>query len=160
MKISNISFKGEPTNFHIIDSTVSRSGQPAREDFLWLKKQGITDVISFRTLTKAKIDFDEKAVVNSLGMEYHPIPSVTAKPELSNIQKFLQTIDFIKSQNRRVHIHCMHGKDRTGMYSFIYKMVNNIGSMESNIEEWKVLGLQIEKYPNLIEMAKDLLKKI
>ncbi len=34
----NISFTGKPDNYAIIDKYVSRSAQPAKEDFVWLKK--------------------------------------------------------------------------------------------------------------------------
>ncbi len=44
-----ISFRGQPNNFHIIDRNVLRSAQPAAEDFAWLKEQGVTDIINFRT---------------------------------------------------------------------------------------------------------------
>lgn len=54
---------------------------------------------------------------------------------------------------RKVHIHCMAGADRTGMYAFIYKSMKNIGSCSENIREWINHGLHQDRYPNLISWA-------
>ena len=50
MQVKNISFKGMPKNYAKIDSYLSRSAQPMAEDFVWLKQQGVTDVLNFRTI--------------------------------------------------------------------------------------------------------------
>ena len=160
MKISAISFNGQPVNFHVIDKNVMRSAQPMREDFIWIKENGVTDVINFRTLYVPAVDFDEKVVVESLGMQYHQIPSITAKPEISNIKKFLSKINDIKTKNGIALIHCKSGVDRTGMYAFIYKMKNNLGTMETNIAEWKAYGMHIDRFPNLIEKTKEILNNL
>ena len=151
MRISNISFTGQPRNFHVIDKNVLRSAQPMKEDFVWLKNQGVTDVFNFRTLYVPAVDFDEKQVVESLGMKYHQIPSITAKPEISNVKTFLSKIENIKANGGKALIHCKSGVDRTGMYSFIYKMKNNIGTMDKNIAEWKAFGMHIEKIINICQ---------
>ena len=50
MKTQSITFKGMPNNYSQIDKTVSRSAQPMAEDFVWLKEQGVTDIVNFRTI--------------------------------------------------------------------------------------------------------------
>lgn len=64
----NVCFTGEPLNYSKINEQVSRSAQPNKEDFIWLKENGITDIIDFRTTNSTKTYFDEKTVVESLGM--------------------------------------------------------------------------------------------
>ena len=46
MKISKcaVMFSGQPRNYMVLDNYVSRSAQPRKDDFLWLKSQGVTDV--------------------------------------------------------------------------------------------------------------------
>ena len=145
MNIRPISFKGMPHNYYKIDNTVSRSAQPQKEDFAWLKEQGVTDIINFRTMFVSGIDFDEKKVVESLGMKYHNIPTITAKPNDDNIKEFLDLTDTVCKNNGKLHLHCAAGADRTGMYSFIYKTIKDkkrvILKTETNSYKQAVLKL-------------------
>ncbi len=157
MKISKIPFLGTPTKYDKIDNYVSRSGQPKKDDFEWLKSQGVTDVLSLRK--SIIIDgLDEKQIVNSLGMTYHHIPSTSKTPDEKSILKFLNLTQHIREQGRKLHIHCMEGVDRTGLYSFMYKEFNNIGTSKENIVEWIKKGLHLERYPKLISWALNFVK--
>ena len=54
------------------------SGQPSAESFSMLKSEGVTTIINLRTPSemdnRENVPFDEKAVVDSLGLEYIHIP--------------------------------------------------------------------------------------
>ena len=153
-----ISFCGKPNNYLKIDATVSRSAQPMKDDFTWLKEQGVSDVINFRTMVKSNLDFDEKKVVEQNGMKYHNIPSITKYPDEKNIAKFLNIVDNVKNCNGKVHIHCKAGADRTGMYSLIYKQVNHIGNFVVNKAEMLKMGHHDNLYPNLLNWIEQFLK--
>ena len=153
-RILAVAFKGKPQNYIKIDDTVSRSAQPQKADFLWLKQQGVTDIFNFRTMIKSGLDFDEQKEVESLGMKYHNIPSYTKNPNEKNIDRFLKEIDQVKSQGGKAHIHCKAGADRTGMYAFIYKAKEGIGSTIDNVKEWIELGHNKKLYPNLEDWTK------
>ncbi len=157
--LNAISFNGKPDNYKKIDNTVSRSAQPKAEDFKWLKEQGVTDVINFRTMYVSGIGFDEKSLVEQNGMKYHNIPSHTKTPNEQNIGKFLDIVDNVQKQGGKVHIHCKAGADRTGMYSWIYKQTHNLGSMKSNEKEMLEMGHHSKLYPNLINWIKNFLTK-
>lgn len=154
-----VSFFGKPLNYSKIDNNVSRSAQPQKADFKWLKEQGVTDVINFRYMTEPGIDFDEKAVVEELGMKYHKIPSRTSKPTEENIRKFVSTVDEITQNGGKAHIHCKAGADRTGMYAYIYKTLKGIGTPAENEAEWFRMGHHFTVFPNLMDWTKDFLKK-
>lgn len=154
----NINFNGVPPNYAKIDKYVSRSAQPLKEDIAWLKEQGVTDVINFRTLVVEKIDFDEKYEVEKCGMIYHNIPSTTRNPKEENVLQFLSIVDKIKAHSGKVHIHCMAGADRTGMYAFIYKVLNGIGTLAENDKEWLERGHNVKLFPDLRGWTKDFLK--
>lgn len=158
MKI--ISFKAQPPNYAIINSTVSRSAQPKKEDFTWLKEQGVTDIVNFRTMGKRGVDFNEKEVVEQLGMTYHHIPCYTRHPSEENVKKFLNLTEIAENQGKKLHIHCMAGADRTGMMSFIYKFKKNIGTESENIAEWLRLGHHNNLFPNLISWTQEFCKKM
>lgn len=102
--IQLIYFTGKPKNYSKIDDVVSRSAQPQKEDFSWLKKQGVTDIFNFRTMTVSGLNFDEKQEVENLGMKYHNIPSITNKPNENNIDSFLRQIDKVKQNVVGKHI--------------------------------------------------------
>ena len=155
MKIffTNISFSGQPQNYGIVDKYVSRSAQPQKDDFVWLKSEGVTDIFNFRTMRKNMLNFDEEEEVRKLGMNYHHIPSVTVNPDAENVEIFLEEIEKVKAKGGKAHIHCMAGADRTGMYAFIYKMINNIGTFTENLKEWYDFGLHYKRYSNLTDWA-------
>lgn len=160
MKISSISFNGIPKNYAKIDNNLSRSAQPQKEDFIWLKEQGVTDIVNFRTMFVSGVEFEEKELVESLGMKYHNIPTITAHPEEGKVNEFLELAESVNKKNGKLHIHCAAGADRTGMYSFIYKSINNIGTMLENEKEWIAKGHDTVRYPNLRDWTKALLLKI
>ena len=151
--LSSINFCGKPENFAVIDKCLSRSAQPQREDFAWLKEQGVTDIINFRTMFNNEVKFNEESEVIESGMRYHSIPSITKKPKKENIDKFLKLVEEIKTMGGKAHIHCKAGADRTGMYAFIYKMKNGIQSLPANLAEWYALGYHYKLYPDLIKWA-------
>ena len=159
MKVFAVSFCGRPDNYSIIDKYVSRSAQPEREDLSWLKEQGVTDVFNFRTMGVANIDFNEEQEVKNLGMTYHSLPSYTSKPSEENIYRFLKEVNEVKERGGKAHIHCYAGADRTGMYAFVYKMLNNIGSLHENEAEWVEKGLHRGLYPELMSWTEKFVKK-
>lgn len=147
-------FKGKPNNYAKIDNVISRSAQPQKDDFLWLKNEGVTDIINFRTMVEPAQNFDEKTVVEGLGMKYHNIPSITSKPNEEKVGQFLNLVENIKSNGGKAHIHCKAGADRTGMYAFIYKNIKGIGTICENEKEWLNFGHNTKKFPDLISWAK------
>ena len=157
--INKVSFTGKPANYLRIDNTVSRSAQPAVEDFDWLKENGITDVFNFRTMGDPKITLDEKAEVEKRGMKYHNIPSYTKEPNEANIDRFLSEVEEVKNKGGKAHIHCKTGADRTGMYAFIYKTKHHIDSTTNNIKEWLAHGHNQKLYPNLMNWTQEFVKK-
>ena len=160
VSFNRINFSGKPENYGVVDMFVSRSAQPQIEDFLWLKEQGVTDIINFRTMVKNEVEFNEEAEVKNIGMRYHSIPSITTKPSKKNIEKFLNIVDNIKKLNGKAHIHCKAGADRTGMYAFIYKMRSGLESLPANIAEWYLHGYHYKRYPDLMKWTINFVKNI
>ena len=153
MKIRPISFQGKPKNYATIDNNISRSAQPMKDDFIWLKEQGVTDIINFRTMVVSALDFDEKTVVENLGMKYHNIPSITARPNPQKINDFLNLTDDIINRAGKIHLHCKAGADRTGMYAYIYKSFKGIGDRWNNMVEMVRMGHNTRLYPNLLRQT-------
>ena len=157
---TNLNFNGKPDNYAIIDKYLSRSAQPQKEDFSWLKEQGVTDIINFRTMYRPDIDFNEKVEVERLGMNYHNIPTITKEPLEENVDTFFKEVEHIKQNGGKAHIHCKAGADRTGMYAFLYKVKNGLGSLSKNQAEWFAFGYHYKLYPELMEWARNFVLKI
>ncbi len=146
-----ISFK--PYNYKNIDKYLSRSAQPTKSNLRWLKRHGVTDIINLRTMNIPAIDFEEGQYVKELGMNYHNIPSISKYPKQENIGRFLDIIDSVKDCGGKVHVHCKEGADRTGMYSYIYERLNNIGTIKDNLQELIDHHWHKDRYPYLNEWA-------
>ncbi len=160
MKVFPINFTGKPENYAIIDSCVSRSAQPQKEDFLWLKEQGVTDIFNFRTMYVPALDFNEEEIVKTLGMKYHNIPSVTFHPSEEKVATFLNEVEEVANNGGKAHIHCKAGADRTGMYAYIYKSIKNIGSRLGNQIEMISMGHNLELYPDLLPWTNNIINKL
>ena len=155
-------FFAKPDNYKSIDKYLSRSAQPTKSNLRWLKKNGVTDIINLRTMHTPKIDFEEGEYVKKLGMNYHNIPSITKYPKEENVGKFLDIVEGVKNNGGKVHVHCKEGADRTGMYSYIYERLNNIGTVKDNLEEMTKHFWHKDRYPHLDKWAEifvDIFKK-
>ena len=106
------------------------------------------------------VDFSEEAEVKRAGMIYHKIPSRTNSRTKENIMDFLKIIEGIKAKGGKAHIHCKARADRTGMYAFIYKALNKIGTLAENEKEWLDRGHNTIRYPNLRVWAKNFIKSL
>lgn len=157
---NNISYYAQPNNYRKIDNYISRSAQPTLENLKWLKQQGVTDVVNFRTMVEPAVDFNEQLEVEKLGMRYHSIPSVTAKPKKEKVVRFLDLVKTIKEKSRVLAIHCKAGADRTGMYSYIYKCMNNIDTPEKNLAEWLEMGHNKDLFKNLIPWTQKIVREL
>lgn len=60
-------------NFRAPESRVLSSGQPTEEQFRVMAAAGVKHIVNLRT-PQEEIDFEERAVVESLGMTYYSIP--------------------------------------------------------------------------------------
>lgn len=149
-------FRFKPENYKQIDNYLSRSAQPLKDNMQWLKEQGVTDVINLRNMSND--NFDEAGCVEDLGMNYHSIPSVTKFIKKENIQEFLDIIEKAKRNGGKVHIHCKHGSDRTGMFSYIYERLNNVGTPQDNLDELTQYNWHKEKYPDLVKWAEAIIE--
>ena len=153
----SISFR--PENYKQIDYTLSRSAQPRQDNLLWLKSQGVTDIINFRTsMLKSDTNINEEVIAKNYGFNYHKIPTISWRPTEEKVVQFLDIVEGVKHHYGKVHIHCKQGADRTGMYAYIYESLNHIGTTGTRISELYNLGYHPRLYPNLVSWANKFIK--
>lgn len=168
IKINNLSFKAAPPpNYRKIDEFVSRSAQPLEDNFLWLKEQGVTDILNFRTMYVSGIDFNEEKKVAALGMRYHNIPvtetilnSGDNTKVLPLVNTFFRLIKDIKTHGEKLHIHCKAGADRTGFFALLYKTHNGLDTFEQATKELLEMGHHKDRYPDMANFAIKIAQKI
>ena len=159
MSMNKVTFPYKPEKYMQVSKNLSRSALPTVHQFRWLKSQGVTDVVD---LTKPQIEhkpFNEKEVVERLGMRYHNIPIYTSSPQEEQVGKFLDIVEDVSQNNGKVHLHCMEGVDRTGMYALIYKTLNNIDTFKNNVKEMYSMGFHYYCYEDIIPWAEKYINK-
>lgn len=156
--IKIINFQALPQKFANVSQNLARSAQPLPEDMISLKEEGITDIINLRTMTDKSCLFDEGAEAEKLGIKYHNIPINHKNPTEQNVSDFLDIVSNAEKDNRKVLVHCLEGKDRTGLCVFVYKCLKGIDSIAQNKAEWLKFGHDFVRYPNMIGWAENLVK--
>lgn len=128
------------------------ASQPQPADFEQAKKGGIKSVINLRHPGEVK-EFDEKALVTGLGMEYHN-PAWDGAAELTDA-KFDEVRNLLKTSPRPILFHCASA-NRVGAHWLTYRALDGGLSIEEAIAEAKVVGL---KSPNYEAKAIDYVKR-
>ena len=150
----------KPQNYKVIDNVVSRSAMPTSErNMKWLKKQGVTDIVNFRISGSLGKNARERDIAEKYGIRYHHIPTDVRHPSEHQVGKFLDIVEDVERKGGKLDIHCRDGKDRTGMYSWIYKQTHGIGEMRENESEMHRFGHESAELPMLINWIKDYLYK-
>lgn len=122
-------------NFREVSPKLYRSSAPTTEEIVWLnKKPGITRIISLDESSGRKIALACKL----LGIEHIMLPIDLGKK--STLIRFLSKFDKLLEDPQKTLIHCLHGKDRTGMAIAIYRCKNEGWSSEEAIDEAKTFG--------------------
>ncbi|MFY8328700.1 fused DSP-PTPase phosphatase/NAD kinase-like protein [Pseudoalteromonas sp. ZZD1] len=116
---------------------VYSAGQPSIEQFEALAHEGIKHVINLRG--QSEQDWDEKALVNSLNMNYVALPITGAKDiNVENARLLTQLL--MQKQGEAVLVHCA-SSNRVGALMAIaaYESGQNL---EASIDEGKSWGLK------------------
>lgn len=113
------------------------ASQPAAGDFELAKNGGVKTVINLRHPSENK-DFDEKAVVQGLGLTYISIPWAGVD-ELTD-QRLDEMRQALKTAERPVLFHCSSA-NRAGAGWLAYRVLDEGLSVEAAREEAKVVGL-------------------
>ena len=119
------------------------SGQPDKESFAKLKSEGVTTVVNLRTdsemSNRENVPFDEKAVVDSLGMEYIHIPLGGPDSPYNN-EALVKFGDALSNAEGKVLLHCTVGRRASYMWA-AYLIQFKGFSPDKAIEHAKAINL-------------------
>jgi uncharacterized protein (TIGR01244 family) len=129
-------------NFALVDDDLYRGAQPTREGIESLKRQGVKTVINLRD----DADPAERQWVESAGMRYVQIPSNASRVEPAKVREFL---DEVKASPRSIFVHCLQGRDRTGLDVAVYRMVEQTWPREAALKELYAHGYNWPFFPGI-----------
>jgi protein tyrosine/serine phosphatase len=139
-------------NFHIVDDGVWRSSQPNAESIARMKIHGLKTVVNLRGDSSNHVW--ESRIVDSLGLNYVNFPmDGKAKQDTLYLREVLA---FVQDENNQpLLLHCLGGKDRTGIISALYKLEKFNTPIESLKREMIMFGHDAEEMPALLKVVEN-----
>lgn len=110
-------------NLHRVTPTLYRSAQPQREDVAALRQLGIRTVVSLRSFN------DDEQILHGSGLKLVRIPINTWRINDTQVAAALRAIRDAQ-RDGPVLLHCLHGADRTGVISALYRMTEQSWSKD------------------------------
>ena len=129
----------ELPNFHQVNESLFRGGQPKPGGFELLSRLGIKTVVNLRDDDDREAQ--EELDVKQAGLQYFNIPlRRLGRPKHKQIEQVLSIIN--NPKNQPVFVHCAHGSDRTGVVIAVYRISQNGWTGEQAKTEAKRYGLK------------------
>jgi protein tyrosine phosphatase (PTP) superfamily phosphohydrolase (DUF442 family) len=136
-------------NLHRVSDALYRGAQPEREGFAELKALGIRTVIDLRTF------HNEKEHCAEQGLAYVRIPMQAWRTEDEDTIEFLRVVT--DPERQPVFLHCLHGADRAGMLSAVYRVVVQGWPKEEALREMREGGFGFhEQFQGLLRYVREL----
>lgn len=136
-------------NLHRVSDALYRGAQPKREGFAELKAMGIRTVIDLRT------GHDERGHCEEHGLQYVRIPMQAWRTEDEDTLEFLRVVT--DPERQPVFLHCLHGADRAGVLTAVYRVAVQGWSKDEALREMREGGFGFhEQFQNLLHYVLEL----
>jgi protein tyrosine phosphatase (PTP) superfamily phosphohydrolase (DUF442 family) len=136
--LSAVPAGGEIPRFFMMADGLYRGGQPSEKGFDLLKQKGIRTVINLR------MENDESALVQRLGMNYIHIPIEDIRPwteiPQAAVAKYFELVN--NPANYPIFFHCHRGADRTGEMAAFYRMAIDGWTAKAAYSEARNVGMR------------------
>ncbi|TWT98772.1 YeeE/YedE thiosulfate transporter family protein [Neorhodopirellula pilleata] len=143
---------GSIEKLHTIDG-IYLSSQPFPDDFRLAKCGGIQTVLNIRQ--EDELDWNEKEIVQSAGLEYHNVPFTDAETLTDEV--FSQTRELLNQKdNHPLLLHCKSA-NRVGAIWLAHRVLDNGKSLADAEAEAKTVGL---KSPDYLAKAQDYISRV
>lgn len=116
-------------NYLRLDEGVATGGQPTEQQLALIKNEGYQIVINLALNTSENALDDEKAVVESIGMQYIHIPIDFNAPTQSDFASFCEVMQ--THQDKKIFVHCAANL-RVSALMYLYRtLYQNISETEA-----------------------------
>lgn len=139
-------------NFHIVSPGVWRSAQPDSTAFTKMKKHGLKTIINLRG-DKAN-EIEECRIAKNLDLNFFSFPMDARVPQDTEYLREILNI-VTDSSNQPVLIHCLGGKDRSGLIVGLYEKEYLHKSFDEIKKEMIMYGHDYQKYTHILETVKN-----
>ena len=131
-------------NFHQVNESVYRGGQPDEDGFRYLAKIGVKTIIDLREAdSRARA---EEAFVRAAGMKYVNVPMTgLTPPTRAEITKILRVLN--DERSGPVFVHCKKGVDRTGAVIASYRIDHDRWDNARALKEAMDRGMGFFQFP-------------
>tara|TARA_R110002167_G_scaffold361510_2_gene579917 strand:- start:465 stop:1019 length:555 start_codon:yes stop_codon:yes gene_type:complete len=121
---------------HPVENIYS-SAQPTQDAFKGIAESGINVVVNLRP--HSELDWNEQALVESLGMTYINLPISGATDITTKNAQALTTL-LAELKGKQILVHCS-SSNRVGALSSLSAYQNNGGDIDASVDEGKKWGL-------------------
>ncbi|MBD2316571.1 protein tyrosine phosphatase family protein [Pseudanabaena sp. FACHB-1050] len=111
----------EILNFLQISGKLATAGQPTVKQFRAIADAGYETVINLALPTSDGAITNEAQLVQALGMEYVAIPVNWESPTMTDLDKFLQTME--QRQQQKIFVHCAKNM-RVSAFVYLYRRLH------------------------------------
>lgn len=142
-------------NLRVVSDHVVRGGQPDPEGLKYLHAAGVRMVINLcggpnlvsmfkgsaggSSCVESPEVADEREMAKTLGLEFTSIPlDVFRHPSQQSLASFIDIVS--NKDNGPVFVHCLHGRDRTGLMTALYRVVCDGWTAEKAYQEMLECG--------------------
>ena len=123
------------------------AGQPSKEDFALLKERGVKTIINLRLPQEMnRLGFDEKTVVEELGMTYAYLPWSGAD-QLTD-ERLDAMRQLLRESERPLMLHCA-SSNRVGAGWLAYRVLDEGVPAEQAVAEAKTIGMRTPAYESI-----------
>ena len=129
-------------NFDQVSPTLYRGAQPTEEGFRTLASLGVKTVINLRDAD----DTREARTVHDAGMAYVRLPWNAQTVTEADAEHFLAVLE---GAEKPVFVHCLEGRDRTGMAVAAYRVRVRGWSLEAALNDLYAHGHFWVLYPKV-----------
>ena len=136
------------------DERISTSGQPAENQIKLIAELGFEIVINARPQSEMDEIFDERRVVENLGMKYFLIETEVSEPNMDELERFIELMT--RFSNKKIFLHCRANKRASGLLA-IYRVVKLGWEEKDAIEKVKEVWELTPELQNFIEVQIDYL---
>jgi tyrosine-protein phosphatase SIW14 len=146
-------------NLRFVAENIARGGQPEPEGLKALKEAGVRTVVNLRSNESGLVSLfrrsaaaapadpeleREKRASAELGLRYVQIPlDVFGHPDEDHFEQFLNLI--MDPEEGPLFVHCLHGRDRTGLMMAIYRVVADQWTAEKAYSEMIECGFDADR---------------
>jgi protein tyrosine/serine phosphatase len=112
-------FAEDLPNYMVVNQQISRSGRPTFTGLKMLKDMGIKTIIDIEN--NDQVISREKSAAQKMGFRFFSSPmDWESRPNDRQVQRILEALQDKSLQP--ILLHCMHGRDRTGLIIGLYRV--------------------------------------